>query len=108
SPDGKTLASAGIDARLILWDWQTKQGTTLHGHAGKVHAVAFSPDGKTLATSDGSAVKLWDAVTRELRTTLRGHTGEVGAVAFSPDGKTLATAGADQTGKLCPAPMGPQ
>ena len=58
SPDGKTLASGGVDDSIKLWDVATGKNTaTLKGHA---FSVAFSPDGKTLASGGyDKTIKLW-------------------------------------------------
>jgi WD40 repeat protein len=93
SPDGKTLATAGMDKLVLVWDLETgKPRHRLTGHDDEVGALAYSPDGKTLAGGGADQViRLWDPTTGRLRTTLRGHARRINALAFSPDGKTLAS-----------------
>ena len=52
SPDGSTLATAGADGTVRLWDVTTQQeiGAPMTVDDQPVYAAAFSPDGSTLAT----------------------------------------------------------
>ena len=99
SPDGKTLAAAGHDGSVRVWD--AKTGEVLHtltGHGDTAHAVCFAPDGATLATAgEDGRVRLWDAATGKHQRDLDGHRGRVWGLSFAPDGRELASAGGDQT-----------
>jgi energy-coupling factor transporter ATP-binding protein EcfA2 len=104
NPNGRLLATAGLDRTVRLWDVATGQphGQPLEGHTEAVWGVAFSPDGALLATTSyDRTVRLWSVATGQPHgQPLEGHTGGVHGVAFSPDGALLATAGADRTVRL--------
>lgn len=97
SPDGKTLASSGLDTSIKLWDLGSgKNIANLKGHTGSIMSVAFTPDGEVIVSgSDDKTVKLWDVNTRQELATLNGHTDRVMTVAVAPDGKTLASGSLD-------------
>ena len=63
SPDGKRLATGGLEKTVKVWDLETGQeALTLRGHEDVVMAVAFSPDGQQLASASmDRTVKVWDA-----------------------------------------------
>ena len=67
SPDSKTVASAGWDMTIRIWDAETGAVLkTFEGHMDDVNWVGYSSDGKTLATaSDDGTVILWGPLRHE-------------------------------------------
>jgi WD40 repeat protein len=114
SPDGRWLASGGLDTRARLWDAATGQARhVLAGYQASVVALAFSPNGQTLyslaaafegcheacnrfpwmmpAREEPEPLRLWRAESGEL---LRAPGGQAEqalySLSLSPDGSTLA------------------
>ncbi|MCV2490980.1 TIR domain-containing protein [Geodermatophilus sp. YIM 151500] len=93
--DGRTLAVAGPDGPVWLWDVGKRElavDEPLLGH-GRVSSMAFSPDGDILATGGvDELIRLWDVGNGELiGLTSERPQGRVYDLLFSPDGRTLVS-----------------
>ncbi|MEN3041277.1 MAG: caspase family protein [Bacteroidia bacterium] len=94
SPDQRTLATAGLDGKIMLWTIpEGLRIKTLEKHTDGVRAVAFSPDGRYLASAGKDGLLcLWSLPTGRLEKTI-----DLGAplwtVAFSPNGQYLIAGG---------------
>jgi WD40 repeat protein len=74
SPDGRTLASAGADATIHLWNLETAtcQAVLKRGHTAPIFALAFDQTGHLLATgSEDETIQLWDVPKRSRLTPLK-------------------------------------
>ena len=97
SSDGRTLASAGNDHLVRVWDVATAALlSTLQGHSDWVSSVAFLGDDKSLASGGADrAIILWGLNDGSERGRLLGHTDTVRSLAYHRNTNTLFSAAED-------------
>src|SRR4029078_679582 len=93
APDRLTLASAGVDRLVRIWDIETgRLLRSLRGHTHDIRAVLYTPDGQSLATgSEDRTIRFWNPKTAEpLKLLLPRYDHNICSLSLSPDGLMLA------------------
>lgn len=106
SEDDKTIATGGIDGRVVLWNVPEIPDAEFRHEVDAIRwaadassgsptaAATFSHSGRLIATGAGDGLlKLWDAGSHRLIRGIQADAKNVSAVAFSDDDALIATGG---------------
>jgi len=97
-PSGQTLASAGFDRLIYLWNTygECENFAVLKGHTGAILDMHFTPDGETLVTaSSDKTASCWDYETGAKVKKFKGHTSFVNSCCPARRGPELVVTGSD-------------
>jgi WD40 repeat protein len=94
SPDGRLLASTGLDTGITIWDTASHRMRASLDSGRISGAVAFTPDGLDLITSDSDgALRLLDVASRTIASVPFSYEGNVLSLAAGGDGHMFVVAG---------------
>lgn len=94
-PDGQSLAIAGADNQVAMWDIATGNRLFVLQHDDQVTGIKFSPDGQLVITSSlDKTARVWDVQSGVELQRLR-HASPVATLDISPDGEWVVTGSQD-------------
>ena len=93
SPDGRVLATAGVDGVLRVYDVRSGRSLGTERITSSWQDLDFSSDGTRIAIVGlGGELTIWNVGTRAVDHRVK-HSQGLFTVRFSPDGKTVASGG---------------
>ena len=97
SPDGRLVATAGYDKRILISDFDTGEILSeIDGHNGAVYDLAFDPSSELISSASADAtVKVWQVADGARLDTRSEPLKEQYTTAISPDASLLVGGGAD-------------
>lgn len=92
SPDGRWLASAHADGKLVLWDMgKRQQAHSIKADASALFTATFDAEGRRIVTGGRERmVRLWTVPALELASEFPGPEETILCASYSPNGRHLA------------------
>lgn len=101
SPNGKYIASGGLDKKVVLLEFSSKQERVATNHTEKVNCLAFTPDSNWLISgANDHNIILWDTANFREKFIFIGHKSYVLSLTFDHKGETFASGSQDKSIKV--------
>ncbi|MBD1919893.1 trypsin-like peptidase domain-containing protein [Microcoleus sp. FACHB-831] len=102
SPDNQTLASAGQDGTIKIWNINSREPqTTLVGHSSEISDLSFSPNSKMLVSASyDTTIKFWSLEGIKPKKLDLDSRSSLHDISLSPDGTKIATVTGDKVIRL--------
>lgn len=100
SHDGKTLASAGEDKLIVLWDMNNRKvKSRILGHTLGVYAIDFSKDDRRIVTGSADmTIRQWETTNgKQIGNSITGHKDVVLSVRYNSNDSLILSSSGDQT-----------
>ncbi|MFN0132884.1 MAG: WD40 repeat domain-containing serine/threonine-protein kinase [Phycisphaerales bacterium] len=98
SPDGRSVATAGYDRRVLITNVDTGESRQMFGARNEMgSALRFSNDGKRLIGACGFRVYIWEAISTDTLAVLGSYTSTIMSLTPLPDGSIV---GAESAGTI--------
>jgi WD40 repeat protein len=92
SPDGSTIASAGLAAAINLWNGYSREyQSSFLIHANSILSLAVTPDSSTLVSGGLDGIRVWNLKYKRPAYTLAGVGNPSYALAIHPNGYLIAS-----------------
>ncbi len=109
SPDGKNLAAASEDGKIIFFNISGKKISEIVAHKDKIFSLSWSTDGfRILSGSYDGSIAVWDAKSGNLIKRFEGHGENVYRVRFFDKDSKIISTGYDGKVRIWDAENGKQ
>mmetsp|Transcript_21338 Transcript_21338/g.34507 ORF Transcript_21338/g.34507 Transcript_21338/m.34507 type:complete len:428 (+) Transcript_21338:37-1320(+) len=100
SPNGKRIATGGLDNMVTVRDEDHDESIELKGHQGYISCIKFESDVSVWSCSGDKTIRKYDCDTKTNTATLEGHSADVMSIDIDHQRGLIVSGGCDHTVKI--------